>query len=239
MLSFTKVSFSYTASPFVSDLSFSLRPGELAGLVGAKGSGKSTLLRLGGGILRPRSGAVMLGERPVGEWRGRERAARLGYLPQTIDASLPYRVSELVAMGAAASGTGEASCRDALQHTGMTAHRDTPVNRLSGGERRRAFLAMVLAQGGSVLLLDEPLAGLDLRFRYQLLDLLDRLRRERPMAILLSLHDLSLARELDRLLLISKGRILADGPPGGVLEPELIRTAFELDRPVNFGSAPF
>lgn len=230
MLSFNEVSFSYTASPFVSDLSFSLREGELVGLVGANGSGKSTLLRLGAGILRPGSGSVALGGRPVGEWRGRERAGRLGYLPQAIDASLPFRVGELVAMGAAASGAGEASCGDALRHTGLTAYRDTPVNRLSGGERRRAFLAMVLAQGGSVLLLDEPLAGLDLRFRYELLDLLERLRRERPMAILLSLHDLSLARELDRLLLIRKGRILADGPPGAVLEPELIRTAFELDR---------
>jgi len=94
MLSFNEVSFSYTASPFVGELSFSLREGELVGLVGANGSGKSTLLRLGAGILRPGSGSVALGGRPVGEWRGKERAGRLGYLPQAIDASLPFRVGD-------------------------------------------------------------------------------------------------------------------------------------------------
>jgi len=235
MLRFNQVSFSYGTAPFVEDFSFSLRPGETVGLLGANGSGKSTILRLGAGILRPRSGTVELGGRPLGTWRGKERAGMLSYLPQTIDASLPFRVGELVAMGAAASRAGETSCREALHYVGLNMHRETQVSRLSGGERRRAFLAMVLAQGGSVLLLDEPLAGLDLRFRYELLDLLVRLQRERSMAILLSLHDLCLARTLDRLLLIRDGRILADGPPVSVLEPGLIRRAFNLDPSVNPG----
>nr|HOP40630.1 ABC transporter ATP-binding protein [Geobacteraceae bacterium] len=202
VLRFEEVSFSYRSEPFVRNLSFDLCPGQLTGVIGANGSGKSTILRLGAGLLSPRSGMVKLLGQPIGSLRGRERAARLGYLPQSVEASLPFRVGELVAMGAAAGGTGEAVCREALRCVGLSGRDDTLLSCLSGGERRRAFIAMVLAQGGSVLLLDEPLAGLDLRFQYELLDLLRDMCRERQVAILLSLHDLALARELDRLLVV-------------------------------------
>ncbi len=234
VLRFDEVSFSYRSDPFVQNLSFALRPGELAGVIGANGSGKSTILRIGAGLLKPRSGAVELLGRSLASLHGRERAGLLGYLPQSVEASLPFRAGELVSMGATAGGAGKESYREALNCVGLSEHENTLLRRLSGGERRRAFIAMVLAQGGSVLLLDEPLAGLDLRFQYELLDLLRNMCRERQVTILLSLHDLVLARELDRLLVIRDGALLAEGPPKEIFDPSLIRRTFDLDRPVGW-----
>lgn len=234
VLHFKDVSFSYRSAPFVRHLSFALRRGELSGVIGANGSGKSTILRLGAGLLQPRSGGVELLGRPVGALRGRERAERLGYLPQSVEASLPFRVGELVAMGAGAGSGGYAACREALSNVGLSGREQELLRCLSGGERRRAFIAMVLAQGGSVLLLDEPLAGLDLRFQFELLDLLWDMCRQRQVAILLSLHDLALVRELDRLLVVRNGELLADGPPVDIFSQDLIRQTFDLDRPVGW-----
>jgi iron complex transport system ATP-binding protein len=234
LLRFDDISFSYRSEPFVQNISFALRPGELVGVIGANGSGKSTILRLGAGLLKPRSGSVELVGRSLVTLPGRERAGLLGYLPQSVEASLPFRAGELVAMGAAAGDAGEEACREALNCVGLSEHKNTLLCRLSGGERRRAFIAMVLAQGGSVLLLDEPLAGLDLRFQYELLDLLRNMCCERQVTILLSLHDLILARELDRLLVVRDGSLLADGPPTDVFDSCLIRRTFDLNRPVGW-----
>lgn len=232
VLRFNDVSFSYRSAPFVQNLSFALCRGELTGVIGANGSGKSTILRLGAGLLQPRSGEVELLGQPIGSLGGRERAARLGYLPQSVEASLPFRVGELVAMGVAAGSGGDAACQQALRNVGLSGREEELLRVLSGGERRRAFIAMVLAQGGSVLLLDEPLAGLDLRFQFELLDLLRDMCRRRQVAILLSLHDLALVRELDRLLVVRNGELLADGPPREIFSQNLIRRTFDLDRPV-------
>lgn len=232
-LRYSQVGFSYGDAPCIEDFSCTLQRGEVVGLIGANGSGKSTLLRLGAGLLAPSRGQVLLDARPVRSWRGHERASRLGYLPQSIEVPLPFRVGELVTMGrAAASLVGD----EALQVVGLADHRETPLERLSGGERRRAFLAMTLAQGGTTLLLDEPLAGLDLRYQYELLALLRQLCREQGLTVMLSLHDLLLARELDRLLVVRQGKLLADGLPSELLQPELICRTFDLDGAVQWSA---
>ncbi|MGB4598429.1 MAG: ABC transporter ATP-binding protein [Trichlorobacter sp.] len=229
-LRFERVSFSYGNVPCVEQFSCTLAKGELVGLIGANGSGKSTLLRLGAGLLSPQSGLVELDGQPVRSWRGDERAARLGYLPQSIEVPLPFRVGELVEMGrAAARRDGLLSCGEVLAAVGLEGHEQTPLAQISGGERQRAFLAMILAQGGTTLLLDEPLAGLDLRYQYELLTLLRGLCQTHNLTILLSLHDLVLARNLDRLLVIRQGQLLADGLPGEILTQQLVQQTFDLD----------
>ena len=240
-LRFNQVCFSYGNAPCVVQFSCQLATGELVGLIGANGSGKSTLLRLGAGMLTPTVGEVTLGDRPVRSLKGDERAALLGYLPQSIEAALPFRVGELVEMGRAAACRDHLmSCREVLAAVGLEGFEQTPLSRISGGERRRAFIAMILAQGGTTLLLDEPLAGLDLRYQYELIALLQRLCKERQLSILLTLHDLVLARQLDRLLMIRQGQLLADGLPVEVLQQELVREAFQLDArfQLQWGSLP-
>lgn len=229
-LSFDQVCFGYGNTPCITQFTCSLNKGELVGLIGANGSGKSTLLRLGTGLLQPNSGSIELDNQPVRSWRGHERASRLGYLPQSIEAPLPFLVEELVEMGrAAARHEGRLSVAEVLAAVGLEPYAQTPLAHLSGGERRRAFIAMTLAQGGSTLLLDEPLAGLDLRYQYELLSLLKRLSQEYHLSILLTLHDLLLTRELDRLLVIRQGQLLADGTPAEIVTPALIQETFDLD----------
>ncbi len=229
-LKFEDVSFSYGISPCIKGFSCSFIPGEMAGLIGANGSGKSTLLRLGTGLLSPDAGTVSLKDRPVRTLRGDERAALLGYLPQSIDVPLPFRVGELVEMGRAAARREHLlSCQELLSAVGLDGYEQTPLANISGGERRRAFIAMILAQGGKTLLLDEPLAGLDLRYQYELLALLRELCRNHNLTILFSLHELLLARNLDRLLVIREGQLLADGLPSLILTEKLIQQTFDLD----------
>lgn len=229
-LTLDTVNFSYGSTPCIEGFSCSLGRGQLIGLIGANGSGKSTLLRLGCGLLDPSSGQVRLDGQPVRTWRGQERAARLGYLPQSIEAPLPFRVGELVEMGRAAARRDHLlSCREVLAAVGLEGHEQTPLAQVSGGERRRAFIAMILAQGGKTLLLDEPLAGLDLRYQYELLTLLRDLCQTHNLTILLSLHDLILARNLDRLLVIRQGQLLADGLPAEILTQQLVQQTFDLD----------
>jgi iron complex transport system ATP-binding protein len=112
---------------------------------------------------------------------------------------------------------------------GLDGYEQTPLANISGGERRRAFIAMILAQGGKTLLLDEPLAGLDLRYQYELLALLRELCRNHNLTIFFSLHELLLARNLDRLLVIREGQLLADGLPSLILTEKLIQQTFDLD----------
>lgn len=228
-LRFDNVSFRYTETPCISGFSCSLSKGELVGLIGANGSGKSTLLRLGTGLLSPSSGTVELDGKPVKAWRGHERAARLSYLPQSIEVPLPFLVRELVEIGSSSNrhNTGF-SVSEALEATWLDNCAEKPLSHLSGGERRRAFIAMTLAQGGSTILLDEPLAGLDLRYQYDILTLLGKIAAEYRLGILLTLHDLLLTKELDRLLVIKQGQLLADGRPELVLTTDLIQNTFDI-----------
>jgi iron complex transport system ATP-binding protein len=235
-IQFEQVSFGYGGGiPCIRELSFKISQGELVGLIGANGSGKSTLLRLGCGLLAPTSGKVLLEGRPVSTWKGKQRATMLGYLPQSVELPLPFRVHELVELGAGVRGAegndanGDSlSVTEALAVVGLTEYAERQTNHLSGGELHRAFIAMTLAQGGSTLLLDEPLAGLDLRYQHELLLLLQQLCKERNLTILFSLHDLLLARSLQRLLVIRKGQLLADGPPDQVLTSSLVHETFGL-----------
>lgn len=229
-LCFQQVNFRYNSIRCIGDFSCTLTKGELVGLIGANGSGKSTLLRLAAGLLLPESGLVTLDGKPVRSLRGEERAAQLGYLPQSIETPLPFRVGELVEMGRAAARKDHLlSCQEVLAAVGLEGYEQSTLDQISGGERRRAFIAMILAQGGKTLLLDEPLAGLDLRYQYELLTLLRSLCQTHNLTILFSLHDLILARNLDRLLVIRQGQLLADGLPTDILTQQLVQQTFDLD----------
>ena len=128
-LRFDQVCFSYGHTPCITQFSCNLSKGELVGLIGANGSGKSTLLRLGTGLLQPGSGSIELDGKPIRSWRGFERAARLGYLPQSIEAPLPFLVEELVEMGrAAARHEGRLSVAQVLAAVGLEDRKSTRLN---------------------------------------------------------------------------------------------------------------
>ena len=217
--------------------SLDARPGELLGLLGPNGAGKSTLLRVMAGLLKPDAGEVRFGGALLGTMAAGERARRIAFMPQN-DAQHPFTALETVLMGRyphlgrfeleGASDRGIA--RGAMERTDTGEFETRQLDTLSGGERQRVLLARTLAQQAAVLLLDEPAANLDLKHRLSIMDVLRAEIHEREIAVVMALHDLSLAgRYCDRLALMSNGAIAAEGAPADVLTPANLREAFEVE----------
>lgn len=230
LLEFSAVCFSFGKTEFIRNIGFTVKPGELVGLMGPNGAGKSTLLKLASGILSPRNGKVLIEEREVRSYPGKERAQRLAYLPQILDMHAPFRVGELVRMGEYSYLKQQHFTIDeALELVGLTDKGTIFLGDLSGGERRRAYIAMTLVQGGRLLLLDEPLANLDLRYQMELIRLLRRICHTNGISVLLSLHDITLGYQLDRVIMVKNGKLIAEGAPAAVLSSETIQVAYDLD----------
>ncbi|MDD2540384.1 MAG: ABC transporter ATP-binding protein [Desulfuromonadaceae bacterium] len=229
-LEFAAVSFSYSPKRFMDQMSFSVAEGELVGLMGPNGAGKSTILKLAAGLLSPTKGKVLVGDRAIGSYSGKERAKHVAYLPQILDLQAPFRVGELVRMGEyPQDGSQVFSVEEALHLVGLQGKAKTHLAELSGGERRRAYIAMTLVQGAKVLLLDEPLASLDIKYQFELYNLLKAIVSENKVSVFMSLHDIGMGAMLDRLLLVKNGRMVIDGVPGKVLTDEIVQNTYDLN----------
>lgn len=215
-----------------------LRAGELCALVGPNGAGKSTLLRALAGLVTPSTGAVLLDGAPLAAMPLAERARRIGFLPQEVAPAFGFRVDEAVALGARVAhrarwhetGIGQelgAAVERALQAVDVLPLAARRLDELSGGERRRALIAGVLAQQPRWLLLDEPSAMLDIHHQAALFRLLRGLAAD-GLGVLCSAHDLNLAaRFATRMILIDHGAITADGAPEAVLRSPALASAFD------------
>ena len=217
--------------------SLEARPGVLLGLLGPNGAGKSTLLRVMAGLLKPVAGDVRLDGSNLENLVAGERARRIAFMPQQ-DAQHPFTALETVLMGRyphlgrfELEGPGDREiARAAMERTDTSEFESRQLDTLSGGERQRVLLARTLAQQASVLLLDEPAANLDLKHRLSIMDVMRAEIDEREIAVVMALHDLSLAgRYCDRLALMSNGRIAAEGAPADVLTPANLREAFDVE----------
>jgi len=231
ILELNDVSFGYPGSgTIVRGLSCAVREREIIGLLGANGSGKSTMLKLAAGMLRPRAGTIALWNKPLTFYRNRDRAKLLCYFPQHLDVTVPFTVREIVGMGLYPYDIPPAMTVDeAMDMVGVGDKADSTVTTLSGGERRRVFLAMTLIQGAGILLLDEPLANLDIRYQIEFLKLIRTLRETRGISVLMALHDINLALQFEKVMLIKDGSILAIGPPKIVLTRDSLREAFGIE----------
>ncbi len=230
ILELERVCFSYSKSEGLIDkLSFSIGEGEFIGLLGANGSGKSTILKLGSGILKPSSGDIMLWGKSLRTYQNRDRAKLISYLPQTLDVSVPFTVRELVSMGLYPYDIPPViTADDALEMAGLKDKAGSRLTDLSGGEKRRTFIAMTLLQGAGLLLLDEPLANLDIKYQIELIRLLRRLRKERNISIVMALHDINIALQFEKVMLIRDGQTLGIGHPETVLTKDMLKAAFDV-----------
>jgi len=231
ILDFESVDFSYEKKEtFIRNIALSIENGEFIGLLGANGSGKSTILKLAGGILKPSEGRVRLWGKELHYYRNRDRAKLLSYLPQFLDMSIPFTVKEFVSMGQYPYDTvPELTVDDAIGMVGLTGYSESLITNLSGGERRRVYIAMTLLQGAGLVLLDEPLANLDIKYQIELLRLLKELREKRNITVLMALHDINIAFQFDRLLLIKEGKMLGSGTPHEVLTKKMLNDAFDIN----------
>ncbi|GGH51338.1 heme ABC transporter ATP-binding protein [Microbacterium album] len=219
------------------DAAVEIHAGEVHALVGPNGAGKSTLFGVLAGDTVPTSGTVRLDGRPLGDHSPKELARLRAVLLQHNAVSFPFTVRQVVEMGRTpwARTPREAEDDDAiaraLADTDIVAHADRTMPSLSGGERSRAALARVLAQGTDILFLDEPTAALDLKHQEDVLALA-REHAARGAAVAIVLHDLNAAlSSADRVTLLSAGRIVATGTPDEVLTAARIEDVY--DQPVD------
>ncbi len=227
----------YGDRPVIAELSLKVPPQKITSIVGPNGCGKSTLLKGLARLLAPRAGAVLLDGAAIRTLPTREVARVVGLLPQA--PAIPDRitVTELVSHGrfphrqrfSRWSATDEAAVVDAMRATGVLELADSEVDRLSGGQRQRAWIAMALAQGTSVLLLDEPTTHLDVSHQIEILDVLVDLNLE-GRTIVMVLHDLNLAaRYSDHLFALRDGALVAEGSPEDLIQPSFVRQLFGID----------
>lgn len=213
-----------TIAARVQDVSASLEPGTITAICGPNGAGKSTLLAALAGLLAPDSGEAHLNGQSLSAMASRERAQRIGYLPQDGEVAWDVNVRTLVALGRLPHGDSAAApVEGAMAALDLNHLVDRPVSQLSGGERARALLARVLAGVPEWVLADEPLAALDLAHQMRLISHL-RTVADRGAGVVLVLHDLALAmNHADRVIVLDTGRIAADGIPGDALSEDTIR----------------
>lgn len=209
--------------------------GELLSVIGPNGSGKTTLVRALDGLVPPAAGEVLLMGRPLAGMDRRELARQIAYVPQGTDRAVDFTVRESVVLGrypylkgwASLSPDDVAAVDEALERTEMTGLADRPLGELSGGEYQRTLIAAALAQGGRVMLLDEPTSFLDTRHCVQVLDLLTRLHRDHGLTVIAVTHDLNgLVAVSDRVMALRDGRPVHHGPPGDLLVPDTLGAIF-------------
>ncbi len=216
-------SFGYSGAPVLSDVDLAVHPGAFTGVVGPSGSGKTSLLRLLLGTSRPQRGTV-----------SRRPGVAVSYVPQleTVDWNFPVTVRECVLMSRStrrllpwATAAERADVAQVLEQLGIADLGDRHIRELSGGQQQRMFLARALLRRPQLLLLDEPTSGVDVGTRHEVLHLLDDLNRE-GLAIVLTTHDLNgMAAHLPHLVALNR-RVVASGPPGEVIVPDVLERTF-------------
>jgi ABC-type Mn2+/Zn2+ transport system ATPase subunit len=211
------------------DLDLQVNRGDQVAVVGPNGAGKSTLFHVIAGIIKPASGQVRIGGSVPG------KHICIGYVPQRnrIDWRFPVTVADVVMMGRVGQigllrwpqRHDKEIVQAALEQVGMAAFAKRQVGELSGGQQQRVFLARALAQEAELLLMDEPLSGLDAPSQEAILDVLGRLR-QKDITVLVATHDLNQAAEHFPAILLLNRRLVAYGPPADVLTPERLMLAY-------------
>jgi iron complex transport system ATP-binding protein len=225
----------------VDGVSVTLRGGQWAALVGPNGAGKSTLLSLLAGLRQADAGSVWLQGRALAAWRPRERAQQLAWLSQQGEAEGDIAARDVVRLGrlprhglfGSPDASDEAAVSAAMAETECSGYAERRLRELSGGERQRVLLARALAVQAPLLLLDEPTTHLDAPHQRSLIQGLAA-RAGQGVAVLAVLHDLNLALAADRVLVMHRGRLCADGPPSDIaLQATMVAVfdaAFSIER---------
>ena len=235
MIEVHSLSFRYHEDWVLQDVSFRVEKGEFVGVIGPNGSGKTTLLKILYRLLAPQKGEILFELVPMKKMDRTDIAKRIAVVAQETHLLFPFTVLETVLMGRSPylgdlmfeSEKDLEIAKKAMEWTKILPFSERPMDELSGGERKRVFIARALAQEPEVILLDEPTANLDIHHQIDFLDLILTLNRERGLTIVMASHDMNMASEFcDRLILLQGGRIYQMGTPGEVITPENIENVY-------------
>jgi len=217
------------AKTLVDGVSLDVDAGTWCTVIGPNGAGKTSLVEVVAGIRPASEGSVLISGRPIARMSERERARSVALVPQHPTVPSGMSVYDYVALGRTAyhglfRSAGEGDRRvveSVLERLSLAEFRERDVATLSGGERQRMVLGRALAQSTTVIVLDEPITGLDLRHQMELLELLKKEVLECGLTLVATLHDLTLAGQFaDRLVLLDRGRVVLDAPAGVVVRSE-------------------
>jgi iron complex transport system ATP-binding protein len=230
-----QLNYSYTKTPFIHDLSFDFKAGELFNVVGPNGAGKTTLLYLLGGIIKPKSGQILLDGVPLSSFKRQALAKIMTIIPAESNIAFDFTVYDIVSMGrypyhsplASLTNDDHEIIREVIERTGLTKYEDKIFNQLSSGERQRVLIARALAQKTPILLMDEPTVHLDIHYQLDIYRLAQSLAHDKNLSIFMISHNLNYTSMYsDRIMLMREGRIVKIGSPDDIFQPELLSDVY-------------
>jgi iron complex transport system ATP-binding protein len=231
------ISFGYRQRKILNNISFSVKPGEICGLLGPNGCGKTTLFKCINGVLEQRGGSIEINGRDIMRL-SREKLARLiAVVPQELNIVFGFSVLQIVLMG----GTGRfgftgiprqgdhVQAMEILSELGIESLAGRRYNELSGGEKQMVLIARALFQRTDILLLDEPTSHLDFKRQHAIMDMIKKITLEKNLTTIITLHDPNIAgRYCDRLVMLSRGEIRYEGPRRSVFHAESLGTIYDM-----------
>jgi len=244
----SNVTVSFRGRRALSNLNLSVRKGSFVSLIGPNGAGKTTLLKLINGLAGKTSGRISVLGKNLDFKNGRSVRKNIGYIAQesVYDPRTPVSVYEAVAIGRTGrrgffrrlNGEDRRAVMDALESVGLSQLRNRPVGRLSGGERQKAAIARALAQQPDIMLMDEPTSSLDLKSRKEVVNIIDRIYREKKITVIYVTHLLEhIPPSCGYTVMLKKGRIIWSGEHRGTYSPRLIGRLYGISESC-FGNEP-
>lgn len=231
----TNLSHAFGKCTVLRRFSFKVEKGDFFIIIGPNGSGKTTLMKLIAGTIRPQSGEIKILDQPKISYTPRALARVVALVPQRLPVDLPFTVGEIVLMGRSPyqGVLGIEGKRDleiaerAMQFTGVDQLSGANLIQLSGGEQQRVFIARAICQEPDIMLLDEPTASLDLAHQVRVMDLMEKLKAEKGITVIMVSHDVNLAAMYsDRVLLLKDGEALCEGSPAEVITFRQLEKAY-------------
>ena len=225
----------YGRMPVLNDLTFDIPEEEFFIIIGPNGSGKTTLMKMIAGVETPAKGRIHIMGRSIKRYHRKDLARHIAYVPQTVSIDFPFSVIDIVLMGRSPyqgmlgleNKEDLEKAQQALSFTGLADLGNRRLDQLSGGECQRVFIARAICQEPKVMLLDEPTASLDLSHQVRIMDLMEKLKNDMQITVVMVSHDLNLAAMYGtRLLLLDQGRIVKMGTPKEVMTYQTLEASY-------------
>ncbi|CEI73323.1 MULTISPECIES: ABC transporter ATP-binding protein [Romboutsia] len=238
MISASNLKVGYEDKVIIENLNLEINKGEVVSIIGPNGCGKSTLLKSLSRMIKPLSGEVFLEGKRIKDLKGKLIAQKVCLLSQHNNAPMDLTVEELVYFGRiphkkwfeTKTNNDKEIVDWAIENTGLSKYKNTPIGALSGGERQRAYIAQALCQKPDILLLDEPTTYLDISYQLELMELVREINEKFKITIVMVLHELNQASKYsDRLIIMKDGQIISDGRPNDVVNKDVIKKVYKIE----------